>query len=163
MILMRLTNVGRVLRAPEKPASDPVAVAPDHQNDEYPEPYGGKGLHLTGRISMRGSDVWTFAVSNNGQRIASVDSRDLIKAGYKWEPLTDCAGMLRWGHKIVAVNCDAPALNQGSNDKPVVLEMPAGSSSPTGSSVPGYVERTAPAVPESSGSTLGDVARSFRG
>ena len=34
---------------------------------------------------------------------------------------------------------------------------------PLTASVPGYVERTAPAVPESSGSTLGDVARSFRG
>jgi len=33
---------GEILRAPEKPASDPVAVAPDHQNDEYPEPYGAR-------------------------------------------------------------------------------------------------------------------------
>jgi len=65
--------------------------------------------------------------------------------------------------KTSAVTCDAPALAQGTNDKPVVLEMPAGSGRPSGSSVPGYVERTAPAVPESSGSTLGDVARSFRG
>lgn len=159
---------GGLLRAPASPSSSasvPVD-AKSQQDDSNPEPYGGKGLHLTGRISMHGHDLWTFAVSNNGQRIASLDSRDLIKAGYIWEPLTDCAGRLRWGGKTISVTCDAPALAQGTNDKPVVLEVPAGGGAPTGSSVPGYV-RDLPMPPPPSeaphGGTLAGIASRWRG
>ncbi|MGY8530568.1 zonular occludens toxin domain-containing protein [Paracidovorax citrulli] len=100
-----------------------------------PEPYASKGLHLTGRIQMGSLVVYTFVVSMGGQRIASIDSRDLAAAGYKWEPLTDCAGTLRWRTKATAVTCDAPVMSQGSTDKPVVLEVPAGGGAPVGSSV----------------------------
>ncbi len=106
-----------------KPASAP----PEPDSDATPEPYGTKALHLTGRITMRGVDVYTFAISNGGQRIATVDSRDLEKMGYKWTPLTDCAGTLRWEGKPKAITCDAPILaQQGGQDRPHVIEAAQG-------------------------------------
>lgn len=152
-------------KSPASSASDPVSEPLDDKGN--PEPYGGKGIHLTGRISMHGKSVWTFAVSANGQRIASIDSVDLVKAGYRWDPLTDCAGMLHWAKKTTAVTCDAPALAQGTNDKPVVLEVPAGGGAPIGSSVPGYVRDLPLPPPPADASrldgTLAGVASRWRG
>lgn len=123
--------------APLQPASaeDPNAV---------PEPFASKVLHLTGRITLRGQNVYTFAISNSGQRISTVDSRDLIQMGYTWQPLTDCAGTLRWKGKAQAITCDAPILAQGAQDRPVVVEVDHGqrvtSSGETGQ---GYRQSTA--------------------
>lgn len=116
--------------APAKRASEP-------DPDATPEPFAGKSLHLTGRITMRGQDVYTFAVSNAAQRVSTMDSRDLVKMGYVWQPLTDCAGTLRWEGKPKAITCDAPAMAQWSVDKPIVVQSgkdrpghAAGSSAP---------------------------------
>lgn len=126
---------GPVPRLPSasQPAPQPPAQF-EAPADEVPEPYASKGLHLTGRISYAGQIVHTFAVSSSGQRIASIDSRDLVAVGYKWEPMTDCAGMLRWGKKTQAVTCDAPAMASGASDRPHVVEVPRGGGAPTGSS-----------------------------
>ncbi|EJE52902.1 zonula occludens toxin [Acidovorax sp. CF316] len=101
--------------APAKTASEPDPNA-------TPEPFAGKTLHLTGRITMRGVDVYTFAVSNAAQRVSTMDSRDLVQMGYQWQPLTDCAGVLRWEGKPKAITCDAPAMAQWSADKPIVVQ-----------------------------------------
>ncbi len=76
--------------------------------DEMPEPFGFKGVHLTGRVKMRGRVLYTFALSNNAVFVNSVTSDELESMGYKWEPLTDCAGALHWKKKVRAVICDAP-------------------------------------------------------
>ncbi|CAM3932144.1 zonular occludens toxin domain-containing protein [Paracidovorax anthurii] len=130
--------------APALPASDSGVASALPGN---PEPYASKGLHLTGRIAMGSMVVYTFSVSMAGRRIATLDSRDLIAVGYTWQPLTDCAGILRWGSDAKAVTCDAPDLGQGTVDRPVVLAVPEGSSTPTASSVPGIVSVSAPPAP----------------
>lgn len=86
-----------------------------------PEPYGGKGLHLTGVFRMNGRVLYTFAVSSSGAVLASVTSDDLVQAGYRWQPLTDCSGYLRWGNSATAITCDAPMRQAGSPDKPIVM------------------------------------------
>lgn len=136
---------------PTKPAtrahapSLPDEVPPEDPN-AVPEPFSTKVLHLTGRITLRGQNLYTFAVSSSGQRISTVDSRDLIQMGYTWQPLTDCAGTLRWKGKAQAITCDAPMLAQGSQDRPVVVEVDHGkrvtSSGETGQ---GYTQSTASA------------------
>jgi len=134
---------GGTLRAPEQPAQSiktateaqapaPAQAASTADPDATPEPYASKGLHLTGRITMGRQTVYTFAVSNSGQRISTLDSRDLEAMGYKWQPLTDCAGTLRWKGKAQAITCDAPVLAQGAQDRPVVVEVDPGRASVSG-------------------------------
>lgn len=113
--------------SPANPASHAAAPAgpkkaAEADPDAVPEPYAGKTLHLTGRITMRGQDVYTFTISNNAQRVSTMDSRDLVKMGYTWHPMTDCAGTLRWEGKPRSITCDAPAMAQWSADKPIVVE-----------------------------------------
>ncbi len=112
--------------ATQAPAPDSAKSASAEDPDTVPEPFSSKALHLTGRITLRGQNVYTFAVSSSGQRISTVDSRDLIQMGYKWQPLTDCAGTLRWKGKAQAITCDAPILAQGAQDRPVVVEVDRG-------------------------------------
>lgn len=119
-------NVPATPPSPSNAASHAVAPPPakkasEPDPDATPEPYAGKTLHLTGKITMRGQDVYTFTVSNAAQRVSTMDSRDLVKMGYVWQPLTDCAGTLRWEGKPKAITCDAPAMAQWSADKPIVV------------------------------------------
>jgi zona occludens toxin len=108
--------------------------------------------------------VYTFSVSSSGQRIATLDSRDLKAAGYTWEPLTDCAGILRFKSKAIAITCDAPAMASGSNDKPLVLEVPEGGGAPTGSSrtTPRTSASFQPQPSQQPYSTPADVVAAYR-
>lgn len=111
--------------APKPAIEAQAASAPEFTRDNpepTPDPYASKGLHLTGRMTMHGTTVYTFAVSASGQRISTVDSRDLEAIGYHWQPMTDCAGVLRWNGKAQPITCDAPMLAQGAQDRPVVIE-----------------------------------------
>lgn len=99
--------------------------------DEIPEPYASKGLHLTGRMELGKRILYTFAVSNANTRLGQITSDDLKKIGYVWQPLTDCSGTLRWKGNAKAITCDAPAVAEGSTGAPVVITVPAGSSTPS--------------------------------
>ena len=112
---------------PAQPDSQKMVVL---AADEIPEPYGSKGLHLTGRLELGRRVLYTFVLSAGGVRIGQVTSDDLNKIGYIWQPLTDCAGTLRWKTTSKTVTCDAPAMPEGSNTAPVVISVPAGSVTP---------------------------------
>lgn len=109
-----------------KPATA-VVMAPD----EVPEPYAAKDLHLTGRIRMGKKDVYTFAVMLGPAKFSTVTSDELLKVGYVWQPMTDCAGTLRWKTQARAITCDTPESPQGSRNDPVVLGLPAGAVEPS--------------------------------
>jgi zona occludens toxin len=64
-----------------------------------------------------------------GQRIFDLRLVDLERSGYTFEPMGECAGMLRWKTKAVPVTCDAPVLAQGSQNVPVVIDSATGRSS----------------------------------
>lgn len=98
---------------------------------EVPEPYASKGLHLAGRFTMGARTLYTFIVSSGPTRIGHVNSDELKLIGYVWQPITDCAGTLRWKGRAKTVTCDAPAASEGSSGAPVVLALPAGSVTPS--------------------------------
>ena len=78
--------------------------------NEFPEPYGLKGLHVVGQITMKGKTVFVLAVSQNGMQITTVTSSELEHIGYKWKALTDCAASLQWKDKVRALTCDSPQM-----------------------------------------------------
>lgn len=113
--------------APQGAAPGASIEAPAPVEEADPEPYGGKTLHLTGMMRLKGRTLYTFAVSASGAVMTQVTSDDLIAAGYRWQALTDCAGYLRWGKSAKAITCDAPMRQAGSPDKPIVMNNGYGS------------------------------------
>lgn len=94
---------------------------------DVPEPMASKEIHVTGMIQLGKRKLYTFAYSSGGLRVGQVTSDDLLAMGYTFEPLTHCAGTLRYRGMAKAVICDAPVSNDGKQSEPVVLAMPAGS------------------------------------
>jgi zona occludens toxin len=90
--------------------------------NEFLEPYGLKGLHVVGQITMKGKTVYVMAVSQNGMQITTVTSSELQEIGYRWKALTDCAASLQWKEKVRALTCDSPqitmALQRATNTVP---------------------------------------------
>lgn len=109
--------------AEKAPVGSSEAVA----EPEFPEPYAGKSLHLTGVLRKKGHVVHTLVMASSGAVVASLTSVELVEAGYRWEPRSDCVGYLRWGKSVRAVVCDAPVRQVGSPDKPLVLNNGSGS------------------------------------
>lgn len=105
----------------------PLVAAVPVEPSGPPEPFASKKLHLTGVIVMGTKTVHTFAISSNGQRIGSISDAELRGVGYKWQPQTECIGILTWAGKPVAITCDGPTVAEGSRRDPVVLGLPAGS------------------------------------
>lgn len=98
------------------------AVPGASSGDDDPEPFKAQGLHLTGWLSSPGKqDVYTFAVSSGGQLLFNLTLVEIEKSGYDFEPLGECAGILRYGKKVRPVICDAPAIASGRQNYPVVL------------------------------------------
>jgi zona occludens toxin len=89
--------------------------------ETVPEPFTGKLVHLSGSMKMGTRDVYTFTVSANGQRIMDITSDQLREAGYRWQPLTHCIGVLRYEGKAYPITCDAPVLAAGTKEMPVVI------------------------------------------
>lgn len=88
---------------PSEPASQAV---PD---DPFPEPYGAHKLHVTGHLVMGGREAHTFAVVIGTAVLATVTTRDLERAGYKVQPLSECAVILSFNGRQRTVVCDLPA------------------------------------------------------
>lgn len=110
------------LPTPPVEAKKPAEVAPDPN----PEPYEGKTLHLTGMMKMAGRVLYTFAVTTGSQSVVQVTSDDLSSAGYRWQPLGDCAGYLRFGNTTRPLICDSPYKGNGSSERPVVINTADG-------------------------------------
>jgi zona occludens toxin len=87
--------------------SQPMAV------DEIPEPYQNKGLHLNGFLTVAGQTMYMLSVSQNGVVVSHVTSKELVRAGYRYIPLSDCAGVVQWMRNNRAVTCDTPQIGIG--------------------------------------------------
>lgn len=115
--LVQASSAGQgVAKAVSDPVSAVTGVIGKHVSDqpvginEFPEPYGLKGLHVMGQITMNGKTVYVLAVSQNGAQITTVTSSELEQIGYKWRALTDCAASLQWRDKVRALTCDSPQI-----------------------------------------------------
>jgi zona occludens toxin len=93
------------------------------------DPFKGVELHITGFMKSATKSYYAFVVSKNGSRIFDLTLKDLEAAGYKFLPLGDCAGILRFAGKDRPVICDAPAMAAGTNSKPVVIDSSGGNHS----------------------------------
>ena len=108
------------IATPAAAAPAGASSAPEAQQED-PAPYDGKKLHITGRMSMKGRTLYSFAVSAGGTMVTDITSDDLAQIGYTYQPLTDCAGYLRWKKTVAAVICDAPNRASGLSEKPIVM------------------------------------------
>lgn len=105
-----------VVKAMAEPVQTVTEVIGKHATDqptatnEMPEPYGLKGLHVVGRMTMRGKTVYVVTVSQNGMPVTTVTSLELEEIGYKWKALTDCAASVQWKEKVRALTCDSPQI-----------------------------------------------------
>lgn len=122
---------GEVIRSVAAPSSGAVRAMQEMPDDAIPEPYASKNIHLTGRMTLRGKTLYTFAVADGSRRVGQITSDELVAMGYRWDPLGDCAGTLRWNGSAKAVICDAPFTPEASSSNPVVIALPAGSVTPT--------------------------------
>jgi zona occludens toxin len=96
------------------------------------EPLKDKLVHITGWLKSSKGAVYTFTVSGQGIRQFDVLGADLVAAGYVWKPLGECIGYLMWEGKTRAVTCDAPAIQNGGGNAPVVIDAKSGSRSDDG-------------------------------
>lgn len=110
-------------RVAEPVSSEPVADSAPVVEDSDPEPFAKQAIHITGWLRLGDRLVYTFAVSSGGARLFDLRLPDLVKAGYRFDPLGECSGMLRWKDKVRAVTCDAPQFATGSQSTPVVLAV----------------------------------------
>jgi zona occludens toxin len=118
---------GPDFRTPSPPAgfaSAPVVEAPPDL-----EPFRGQGIHITGWAKMGGRIIHTFAVSSGAYRLFPVTHSELLKSGYTFAPMGECAGVLTWGQKVRTVICDAPVISSGQNNAPVVIDAQTGQKS----------------------------------
>lgn len=121
------------LESSTSPAPASAAMQP-YADNEIPQPYALDGIHITGMMKMGAKTIYTFVVSRSTERIGTLTSEDLKLLGYRYEALTACAGTLRYKGTAKSVSCDAPSRYDGSQNTPVVLGLPAGSTQPVGRS-----------------------------
>ena len=93
------------------------------------DPLFGKMLHMTGDISNTRKAHMTFVVSDQGRRVFEITSEDLVSAGYSVKRLAHCMATVKYEGTVRPVTCDAPYMNQGSQDRPVVIDSGTGARS----------------------------------
>jgi zona occludens toxin len=87
---------------PEKPA--------DH------DPYEKNGIHLLGHVASKEKPtLWIVTLSQNGLRLKNINAAELVKVGYQFEPIGDCAAWLTYKSVKRFIQCDSPSVTVGSN------------------------------------------------
>ncbi len=107
-------------------ALDPVDAA---ELKAKPEPFEGRGIHITGWLRNASKTVYSFAISKDGYNLFSTTQAELEKSGYKFEALGECSGRLTYLKKVRTVLCDAPMFASGRNNDPVVIDSASGRTS----------------------------------
>lgn len=100
---------------------------PTSRNGQMPEPYGLKGLHLLGRLTLPSKgDIYMLTVSQNGAVVSQVTHRDLVQVGYRFTALSDCVASVQWGEQIRVVTCDSPSITVASQPRAAPAQVAAG-------------------------------------
>ena len=99
------------------------SVEQENENKELEiEQLKGKRMHVTGSMEMGSKRLITFTVSDSSSRIFDLTSDDLEAMGYKVRMLSSCIVMLEMNGRSTPVVCDAPYMQPGTQDKPVVYD-----------------------------------------
>lgn len=118
--------------APAEPKpleSQPPAAAPAEAPPQTKEPLFGKQLHVAGHLSKKDKSITLFIISDGTRRMFEVTSEDLEAAGYSVKRLANCMVTVKFEGVVRPVTCDAPYLNTGGQDKPLVVDAATGSRS----------------------------------
>lgn len=83
-------------------------------------------IHVTGYMQVGKKETITFAVSEGGARIFELTSNDLKKMGYNVRMLSKCVVILEINGKSRQILCNAPYLQPGTRDRPVVVDSTTG-------------------------------------
>lgn len=114
---------------PEKSAAAAPGSSHADAGAQVKDPLSGKQLHVVGDISKRGKSVVMFVVSDGSRRMFEVSSDDLQDAGYTVKRLATCMVTVRFEGTVRPVTCDAPYLNTGGQDRPLVIDTATGARS----------------------------------
>lgn len=125
-----LIHIDRSELVPKPAPHTPPAEPPPPKKME---PLEGKTIHLSGWMEKGGKTVFTFEIAKGEQRIFTSDNVQLERAGYKFELLGECMGIITYDGVARPVSCDAPRLAVGQENKPIVISEPrVNASAPTG-------------------------------
>jgi zona occludens toxin len=93
-------------RAQLKPVQ---ATEPEKPVDR--DPYEKNGIHLLGHVSSKSKPtLWLVTLSQNGSRIKNISAQELVKVGYQFEPIGDCAAWLTYKTVRRFITCDTPSV-----------------------------------------------------
>jgi zona occludens toxin len=109
-----------VASAPVVPASAPVAESKDFG------PLADKLISIQGMLSGKKASLVVFAVSDENRQLYMVTSDELQRAGYTFHLFGYCFGWLQYGKLRKPVQCDAPVMDVGSQDRPIVMDRATG-------------------------------------
>jgi zona occludens toxin len=106
-----------VTQAAIKPNTQPLPEQPQ-QAQEVPtdhDPYEKNGIHLLGHVSSKTKPtLWLITLSQNGARIKNLSAQELVKVGYQFEPIGDCAAWLTYKTVKRFITCDTPSVTVNS-------------------------------------------------
>ncbi|BDR08716.1 zonular occludens toxin [Comamonas thiooxydans] len=114
---------------PKPKESQQATAAPAEAAPQTKEPLFGKQLHVAGHLSKKDKSVTLFIVSDGTRRMFEVTSDDLEDAGYSVKRLANCMVTVKFDGVVRPVTCDAPYLNTGGQDRPLVVDAATGSRS----------------------------------
>ena len=106
-----------------------ATAAPADSPPQTKDPLFGKQLHVAGHLSKKGESIMLFIVSDGTRRMFEVTSEDLEAAGYSVKRLANCMVTVKFDGVVRPVTCDAPYLNTGGQDRPLVVDAATGSRS----------------------------------
>lgn len=113
-----------------RPVSSPAPAKTENRMEVsppgVPDPFHGKTIHLTGWMKLGARQVYTFTIADGGRRIFDLQLADLVRSGYDFQPLGECAGLLVFDGKPRPVTCDAPVLAVASASTPIVVGESSG-------------------------------------
>lgn len=96
--------------APPGINSSPVKNVPMIEKKEVVHPFSGLVLHIEGYLESaeRQFKMYSIAVAQNGQAVFRVSDRELVQAGYKFEPIGPCVAKVSYLEYQTYIRCDAP-------------------------------------------------------
>ena len=125
-----------VVASPTPTTAEPKPVDPQRATavsaeppPQTKEPLYGKQLHVAGQLSRKGKSIMLFIVSDGTRRMFEVTSEDLEDAGYSVKRMANCMVTVKFEGVVRPVTCDAPYLNTGGQDRPLVVDAATGARS----------------------------------
>lgn len=75
------------------------------------DPFGSNGIHIVGHVTSKERTLWIVSLSQNGQGLKNINAEDLVKIGYKFEPINDCGAWLEYKKVRRFIKCDSPSIS----------------------------------------------------